>query len=394
MHPTPAGSLHRFTAGLGVAQVVSWGTLYYSFPLIAGPMAATLGLGKVEVYAAASIGLASGGLAAYPVGRLVDAGHGRAVLAGGSAFGALVLLAWSLVPSGALLLPLFVGIGIAQATSLYEPAFAVAARRFSANAREAITQLTLWGGFASTVFIPVTQWLLNHLPWREALLALSAMQLLLAATLNALVARDVPAPSLAGPPPPRKPIAGWAVRQQAFWALAISFTLYYGTFSALTLHLYPLLVERALPVESVVLVMALIGPAQVFGRVLLWKGAGALPVRWIGVGTLVTLGASVAILRFAEGFAAAVAFALLYGLAAGVMTIVRGLAIPELLSREAYGELNGMLVTPGMAARAAAPITAAWLWSIGQYALMLDVVLATTALMTLRVAWAGWARKK
>lgn len=394
MQPTPAGSLHRFTAGLGVAQIVSWGTLYYSFPLIAGPMAATLGLGKVEVYAAASIGLASGGLAAYPVGRLVDAGHGRVVLAGGSAFGALVLLAWSLVPSGALLLPLFVGIGIAQATSLYEPAFAVAARRFGADAREAITQLTLWGGFASTVFIPVTQWLLNHLPWREALLALSAMQLLLAATLNALVARDAPAPSLAGPAPPRRPIAGWAVRQPAFWALAISFTLYYGTFSALTLHLYPLLVERALPIESVVLVMALIGPAQVLGRVLLWKGAGAVPVRWIGVGTLVTLGASVAILRFAEGFAAAVWFALLYGLAAGVMTIVRGLAIPELLSRESYGELNGMLVTPGMAARAAAPITAAWLWSVGQYALMLDVVLATTALMTLSFAWAGWARKE
>jgi hypothetical protein len=386
---------HGFIAGLGVAQIVSWGTLYYAFPLIAGPMSAALGLTKVQVYGAASIGLASGGLAAFPLGRLIDAGHGRLVMTAGAAFGALMLLAWSQLASAAALLPLFVGLGLAQAASLYEPAFAVTARRFGADAREGITQLTLWGGFASTVFIPVTQALLSHLPWRDALLALSALQLGLAASLNWAVirpARDAPrrAPATSSAIPPS--VTRWALRQPTFWALLVAFTLYYGAFSALTLHLYPLLVERGLPVAAVVLVLALIGPAQVLGRVALWKGAAALPVRWIGLGTLAVLTAGLVVLRFAEAsLGALVAFALIYGAANGVMTIVRGLAVPEMLSRESYGALNGLLATPAAIAKAVAPLAGAAIWSIAAgYALLLDVILGASALVLLSFGVAAW----
>jgi len=375
-----------FIAGLGIAQIVSWGTLYYAFPLIAGPMAAALGLTKVQVYGAASLGLASGGFAAFTIGRLIDAGHGRRVMAAGAAFGALMLLAWSQLAAPALLLPLFVGIGLAQAASLYEPAFAVTARRFgAAQAREGITQLTLWGGFASTVFIPVTQLLLTHLPWREALLALSAIQLLLAATLNWAVIRPEHdrARARAEPAAPAPSAARWALRQPRFWALLLAFTLYYGAFSALTLHLYPLLVERGLAPAAVVLVLGLIGPAQVLGRIVLWKGAGAVPVRWIGLGTIGVLVAALLVLRFADASVPAlVAFALIYGCANGVMTIVRGLAVPELLSRESYGTLNGMLATPAVIAKAVAPVAAAWIWSIGNnYALVVDVITGASLLV-------------
>lgn len=385
-----------FIAGLGVAQVVSWGTLYYAFPLIAGPMAAALGLTKVQVYGAASLGLASGGLAAFAIGRLIDAGHGRRVMTAGAAFGALMLLAWSQLAAPALLLPLFVGIGLAQAASLYEPAFAVTARRFGADAREGITQLTLWGGFASTVFIPVTQALLAHLPWREALLALSAIQLLLAATLNWAVIRperDAAPPARVAAAAPAPSVARWALGQPRFWALLLAFTLYYGAFSALTLHLYPLLVERGLALDAVVLVLALIGPAQVLGRVVLWKGAGAVPVRWIGLGTIGVLVAALLVLRFAgASVAALVAFALVYGAANGVMTIVRGLAVPEMLSRQSYGALNGMLATPAVIAKAAAPVAAAWIWSTGNnYTLVLDVILGASILVL--VAFAAAARR-
>jgi hypothetical protein len=385
---------HGFIAGLGVAQIVSWGTLYYAFPLIAGPMAAALGLSKVQVYGAASIGLASGGLAAFPIGRLIDAGHGRHVMTAGAVFGALMLLAWSQLSSAAAVLPLFMGIGLAQAASLYEPAFAVTARRFGADAREGITQLTLWGGFASTVFIPVTQALLSHLPWREALLALAGLQLALAASLNwAVIRSDRDAPRLAATPAAiPTSVTRWALRQPAFWALLVAFTLYYGAFSALTLHLYPLLVERGLPVAAVVLVLALIGPAQVLGRVALWKGAAAVPVRWIGLVTLAALTAALVVLRLADAsLAALVAFALIYGAANGVMTIVRGLAVPEMLSRESYGALNGLLATPAVIAKAVAPVAGAAIWSVGGgYALMLDGILGASALVWLSFAVAAW----
>jgi len=391
--------LHGFAAGLGIAQIVSWGTLYYSFPLVAEPMAAALGLGKVDVYGAASLGLASGALAAYPVGRLIDAGHGCAVMAGGALFGALMLLAWSQLTAPALLLPLFVGIGLAQAAALYEPAFAVTARQFGADAREGITLLTLWGGFASTVFIPVTQALLSHLPWREALLALSAIQLALAVSLNTLVIRtghDAPRapPARAAGVLPSAP--RWALRQPTFWALLVAFTLYYGAFSALTLHLYPLLVERGVGVAAVVLVLGLIGPAQVLGRVALWKGAGAVPVRWIGLVALGLLTAALLILRHADdSLGALIAFAVIFGAANGVMTIVRGLAVPEMLSREAYGALNGLLAAPALVAKAAAPVAAAALWNVGKnYALVVDVIAAASLLVLASFAAAAASSRR
>lgn len=375
-------------AGLGVAQIVSWGTLYYSFPLLAEPMATSLGLSKLEIYGAASLGLLSAGVATFPVGRLIDRGHGRRVMALGAVLGAAMLWAWSTLTAPGGLIPLFVGIGVAQAMTFYEPAFAVIARRQgAAGAREGITQLTLWGGFASTVFIPVTQMLLSWTGWRETLLMLAALQFLLAAVPNWLVIEPGGARALRGGLPPARQgsgaIVAWAARQPAFWGLLLAFTLYYGTFSALALHLYPLLMERGLAAAAVVTALALIGPAQVVGRAVLWKLAGHVSMRIVGVITITGLGLGLLLLRFAgTSFAALAAFALIYGAANGVMTIVRGLVVPEMLSREHYGALNGLLAAPALVAKAAAPVLAAWIWTVGGgYALLLDLTLLATVLV-------------
>src|SRR4029453_5640690 len=158
-----------FIAGLGIGQIASWGTLYYSFPLIAERMGQDLGLSKPEVYGAATIGLLVAGFTAYPIGVAIDRGYGRAVITLGSGLAGLLLLVWSQIEGLWALYPLLAGIGLAQAMTLYEPAFAVVARRYGAEARRGITALTLWGGFASTVFVPLIQWLLNHLDWRTTL---------------------------------------------------------------------------------------------------------------------------------------------------------------------------------------------------------------------------------
>jgi hypothetical protein len=75
------GERRRFVAGLGVAQIISWGTLFYAFPVIAVAMESDLHVSKPELYGAATFGLAVGSLAAYPVGVSIDRGHGRVVLA-------------------------------------------------------------------------------------------------------------------------------------------------------------------------------------------------------------------------------------------------------------------------------------------------------------------------
>src|SRR4029078_7206977 len=114
---------------------------------------------------------------AYPIGVAIDRGYGRAVMALGSGLAGLLLLVWSQIASLWALYPLLAGIGLAQAMTLYEPAFAVVARRYGLEARRGITALTLWGGFASTVFVPLIQLLLNAVDWRGTLVVLGLINI-------------------------------------------------------------------------------------------------------------------------------------------------------------------------------------------------------------------------
>ncbi len=146
-------------------------------------MGQDLGLSKPEVYGAATIGLLIASVTAYPIGVAIDRGYGRAVMALGSGLAGLLLLVWSQIASLWALYPLLALLGLAQAMTLYEPAFAVVARRYGSEARRGITALTLWGGFASTVFVPLIQLLLNQLDWRSTLVALGVINLGLCAPL-------------------------------------------------------------------------------------------------------------------------------------------------------------------------------------------------------------------
>ncbi|WP_332119888.1 MFS transporter [Azorhizobium caulinodans] len=370
----PLSGRSWFITGLGIGQICSWGSLYYAFPPIAEAMERELGWSKPETYGAATLGLILAGFAAYPVGSAIDRGHGRFVMAGGSLIAGLLLLSWSQAAS---LLPFYLcvaGIGIVQAATLYEPAFAVVARRSgSGGARAGITALTLWGGFASTVFIPIVQHLLDTVGWRGTLMVLGGVNLILCATLYALVIdpradhpeRTAPATSaMVG-----SGIVRGVMRLPAFWALAIALTAYYAAFSAFTFHFYPLLIERGFDTGTVVAAMAIIGPAQVAGRIAIWVFAPKASVRLIGSAVVLVFPvALLALQALPPSFTLVAAVAALYGGANGIMTIVRGLAVPEMLTREAYGAVNGALAAPGTIARAIAPVGAASIWaSTGSY---------------------------
>src|SRR5690554_353219 len=158
----PTERPYGLITALGIGQICSWGSLYYSFPLIAEAMHADLGWNKPSLYGAATLGLIATALSAYPIGIAIDRGYGRRIMGGASILAGCFLLLWSQVTSIALFYLAVTALGALQAALLYEPAFAVIARRMgSTHARSAITTLTLWGGFASTVFIPLIQWLLN-----------------------------------------------------------------------------------------------------------------------------------------------------------------------------------------------------------------------------------------
>jgi predicted MFS family arabinose efflux permease len=401
--PASRQSTRLFVAGLGIGQIVSWGSLYYSFPQIAEALGADLGYSKASLYGAASLGLLVAALASYPVGAAVDQGYGRRLLAGGSGIAGLLLISWSLVDSLTAIYLILAGVGLAQSTLFYEPAFAVIVRRLgTTGARRGIAALTLWGGFASAVFIPLTQMLLDNLGWRGALGVLGSVNLLICLPLHLwLVDPSRDAISNRAPTPEQRTVASTgplrqALRSSVFWALALALIAYTGVFSALTFHLYPLLLERGLPTASVVTALALIGPSQVAGRIVVLAVAPRASSRLIGSLVVVAFPVVIVILRLAPapGFALAACIAVLYGVANGIMTIVRGLAVPDMISGNAYGTLNGALTAPSLLAKAAAPAAAAGLWQLyGSYDAVLSAMLLTALIMCAGF-WAAAARSR
>lgn len=396
--PPPDKARGLITA-LGIGQICSWGSLYYSFPLIAEAMGAELGWSKPDLYGAATLGLVLAALAAFPVGVAVDRGHGRWVMGLSSLLAGALLLLWSQVTSLAAFYALVAGIGALQAATLYEPAFAVVARRVGpAHSRAGITSLTLWGGFASTVFIPLVQWLLTHWGWREALMVLAAVNALVCAGAYLLFidpARDLPPAAGATAQTQRdhnRQAVRQALRRPVFWALLASLTAYAAAFSAFTFHMYSLLRERGLDTASVVQAIALIGPAQVAGRIVVSLFAAQASMRAVGAAVVTVFPLAFGALAFlGADFPTVAAICVVYGGANGIFTIVRGMVVPEMLSRHAYGAINGLLTVPMTLARAAAPVGAALLWSVGaSYGTVLSAIVVVALVLAASFWLAAW----
>ena len=393
-HAPPATGLlsdRTLTHVLGAGQICSWGSLYYSFPLIAQSMQEELGWSKSELFGAATVGLIAAALVSYPIGVAIDRGHGRAVMGWASIASALMLIWWSHVDS---ILPFYVVvtlIGGLQAAILYEPAFAVLARRVGPlKSRAGITTITFWGGFASTVFIPLIQWMLDIWNWRDALVALAAVNLACAAVYFYLIRPEMDAihehhdQAKQANIERDRLIVRRALTNTTFWLLIVSLVVYAAMFSAFTFHMYPLLQESGISTTEVVQAIAIIGPAQVAGRVVISIFAARAPMRTIGAVVVTTFPFTFAALLFDSitFWLVAVVFAV-YGFANGIFTIVRSLVVPEMLSPHAYGALNGLLTIAATLARAVGPVAAAWLWSIDQsyHEVMVWIVISAVVLM-------------
>jgi predicted MFS family arabinose efflux permease len=250
------------------------------------------------------------------------------------------------------------------------------------NARKGITALTLWGGFASTVFIPVIQFLIETQGWRGALLMMAAVNIVVCGGLYFLAidpARDTPVraaqPDAPSPAAGRAAVAA-AMRRPSYWGLMLAWASYALAFSSLTYHFFPLLLERGLNSAEAVAVLAVIGPAQVTGRILVRAFASEAPVR--SLGSVIVIVFPLAVIGFAftpPEVLMLAAVAALYGAANGMITIVRGMAVPEMVSRDGYGAVNGSLVGPMNMMSALAPLGAALLWQAsGGYGAVLIVI--------------------
>ena len=376
-------------AALGVTQVVSWGSVYYAFAVVMDEAGRDLGASAPAVVGAYSVALLVSGLVAAPVGRHIDRHGARRAMTAGSVGAALLLAAFSQVTTVWALYSVWAGLGAVMGLVLYEPAFASLALVFRENLRKAITVLTLAGGFASTVFWPLTQWLATALGWRDAVLVLAAINLAVCVPLHALYLPATGRPADA-PRGAADDAAGRArlVADRRFRWLAAAFTLNMLAFAAMGLHLLAMLKDQGFSPEKAAWLAALVGPMQVAGRIVEFAFAHRASPAKAGEIALFAFPVSLAILAFAGGSAwSVVAFAILYGASNGVMTIVRGTVPVEIWGRDGYGGLTGLMATPVLLARAAGPFAAAGVLGLaGNYR---DVTLFLAAVGVF--SWAAFA---
>jgi MFS family permease len=391
--PDAAGSIreqlvHRPWQTIGIlafTQVTSWGSLYYAFTILVPDIQRDLGLGPELAFGAFSWSLLVSGLTATPVGILLDRFGGQFVMAAGSFVSGLGLLCLSRSDSWLTYFCAWTVIGLAMSLTLYEAAFATINRKFFSNARQAISNLTLFAGFASTVFWPLTLKLDSLLGWRDTYFWFGFVQFALCMPLHLLLGRDAAQPVTdPGGHEQHSHTLGEALRHPAFWKLAIAFSANTFIFSAMSVHLIPLLKDLGHAAGLAVLMSTLVGPMQVAGRVGERTFArNALP-QTVGKFTFSALPAALLVLLLFGTQAWAVAtFCILYGLSNGILTIVRGTIPQALFGRENYGAISGALTGPSMLSQAAGPLAAATILRIWASPTALLSVLLGCALLSL-----------
>ena len=350
----PISGARRLTVAIGLGQTLSWATSFYLPAIVAGAAAASLGASRTEILGGFSWALLVNSVCAPRIGRHIDRAGGRMVLALGSVTLAAGLAVLAAAGNLAAWYAGWTVMGLGMALSLYDAAFATIGRLLGTAATPAITGVTLFAGFASTLGWPAGAVLIGRYGWRATLLCYAALQLaVIFPAMLLAIPRALPA--AASRPAPQSGAAG-AGRGHAGTLACLSgfFTLRWFLTSGLAVFALPLLRGNGLSAGQAVFAAALIGPGQVLGRLLEW-GVG----RRFGLLARARVAAAVmpasVLLLLLPGPVAACGFALGYGMSNGILTINRGTLPLALFGPAGYAALLGWLAVPVLLAQAAAP---------------------------------------
>ena len=342
-------------SALGIIQIFAWGSSYYLPAILSKPIAADTGWGLPLVSAGLSLALLASALLAPRVGRLIRDRGGRDPVIGGLALlaaGLVLLGSASTIPVYALA---WIAIGAGMSGTLYDAAFSTLGRYYGYDARSAITTLTLFGGFASTICWPLSAALLDHAGWRAVCFAFAALHLILCIPLALRFLPPVDSPAAAtgeAASAPRKTRLSEPERR-AFLLLAVIITTGGTLATVVSVHLIQILQARDVSLAAAVSFGALIGPSQVAARVVDMVIGRRLPA----VMTLVTASALIAagIVALASGYHVVALALVLYGAGNGIWSIARGAVPLALFGPERFPVLMGGLATPNLVAQSLAP---------------------------------------
>ena len=350
---------------LGIAQILGWGTSFYFLAVLAPPIVADTGWSLAFVVSGTSIGLLVAGMIAPKVGAIIDRHGGRPVLAASSLMYAAGLLCIGLAPNLPAYLFGWVVLGGGMGTGLYDAVFAALGKLYGRDARAPITNLTLFGGFASTVCWPLSAFLAENFGWRSACLVYAALHLLVCLPLQMAVM-----PPLAKSPPqkPDEVATGLAAPSRTaspanerliLLLLASVLTLAASIGSIVIVHMMIFLQERGASFALAVSLGTLFGPAQVGARAVERMFGSSYHPIWTMIASCLLMFAG--LIMLVGGAPLLWLTLLIYGGGYGIMWIARGTLPLALFGPERYATLVGRLAFPSLLAQALAPSAGALL---------------------------------
>ena len=366
---------------LGLAQITAWGTSFYCLGVLAKPIVAETGWSTSLAYFGFTVALLAMGAISAWAGRAIDRYGARAVMTAGTLMVSAGLYALSQVTSEGAYLAVWAFLGLGMRLCLYDAAFAALVQVVPSRGRLAISYLTLFGAFASTVFWVVGHYFNEAVGWRQTLVLFAAINLAVCLPLNwiglarketAGKAEEAPDTGLARD----GSLLHGAQRTIAIALFALVMSLNSFVFGVVSVQLVPLLEAAGLATAAAVWVASMKGFAQFGGRVVeivFGRNLHAMTVGRIAIGILPV--SFVLLLASGGSLATIVAFTLLMGASQGVITIVRGAVPLALFGQAGYGAVLGLLATPVLIVNAAAPtlfalIIERWGWLAGQVALV------------------------
>ncbi|MBO7935661.1 MFS transporter [Streptomyces sp. CAI-85] len=380
---------------LCATQIVSWGIVYYAFPVLNPQITSETGWPAGATTAAFSLGLVVSALTGIRVGRILDRRGPRAVMTTGSVVGVVSLLIVAAAPN----IPVFIAgwtlAGLAMAATFYQPAFAALTRWWAPDHIRALTIVTLAGGLASTAFAPLTAALADHLSWRHTYLVLAAILAAVTIPAHALALR-APWPNPATAPARTGTSAGAAgvVRSRPFLLLATAFTLSAFAMYAVVVALVPLLLERGYTTSQAAWALGIGGAGQTLGRTLYAAlarrtAATARTTILIALGGLTTA----AFAAVPGPYALLIAVSVVAGMVRGNLTLLQATAITDRWGATHYGRLSGVLAAPATTAAALAPFAGAALATpLGGYGPLFLLLASVSVAAALTAPWTGIPR--
>jgi sugar phosphate permease len=354
---------------LGFTETISWGVLYYAFSVLITPTADELGWSRAEISGALSVMLVVSGVTALPVGRWLDEHGPRLLMTVGSIVAVPLVIAWSQVHDLFAFYAVWILIGIAFAAVNYGPAFATIIVWFRRHRSLALTVVTLFAGFASTIFVPLTAWLVSVQGWRLALVTLAVLLGVLTIPPHALLLRRRPADlglGVDGDPPhvgeddrtamPEVSVSfGEALRHPTFAWLALAFALY-GLGVGVPVHLVAYLGDHGYPLAFAAGATGGIGAASVLGRLIFTPIERRLAPRAVSILVYAAQPLALLILLLVPSALGVIAFVVLFGASRGMETLLRSTIVAGLYGPRRIASIAAVLTLATTLTQAVGPV--------------------------------------